>query len=74
MIKLIRFSSLLLCLFFVGLSICISGNAQSLQAKYILALSDVDMVATAYIDCNLGATVEQPDTLSIISVPFTDTP
>lgn len=74
MIKLIKFPLLLLCLFFMGLGICLSGNAQSPQAKYILALSDVDMVATAYIDGNLGATVEQPDTLSIIPLPFTDNP
>ncbi len=31
------------------------------------------MVATAYVDGNLGATVEQPDTLSIIPVPFSNT-
>ena len=51
---------------------CLATNAQSSQAKYILALSDVDMVATAYIDGDLGATVEQPDTLSVIPVPFTN--
>jgi DNA-binding beta-propeller fold protein YncE len=70
--KLIKFSLVLLWLFLMGLSICLSGNAQSPQARYILALSDVDMVATAYIDGNLGATVKQPDTLSIIPVPFTN--
>ena len=73
MTKLIKLPFLLLCLFSIGLGVCISTNAQSPQAKYILALSDVDMVATAYIDGNLGATVEQPDTLSIIPVPFTNT-
>ena len=71
MTKPIKFLLGLLCLFF-GLSMCLSTNAQSPQAKYILALSDVDMVATAYIDGDLGATIEQPDTLSIIPVPFTN--
>ena len=68
-----KFFLVLLCLFLLGLNICLSSNAQSPQAKYVLALSDVDMVATAYIDGNLGATVEQPDTLSVIPVPFSNT-
>lgn len=35
------------------------------QASYILSLSDVDMVGTAYEDGQLGPRVAQPDTLSI---------
>ena len=73
MTKSIKFFIGFLCLFFIGFNICLSSNARSPQAKYVLALSDVDMVATAYIDGNLGATVEQPDTLSVISVPFPNT-
>ena len=72
MTKLIKFPLGLLFLFLIGFSIFLATNAQSLQAKYILAVSDVDMVATAYVDGNLGATVEQPDTLSIIPVPLTE--
>ena len=73
MTKSIKFFIGFLCLFLVGFNIYLSSNARSPQAKYILALSDVDMVATAYIDGNLGATVEQPDTLSVIPVPFSNT-
>ena len=72
MTKSTKFFLAFLGLFFIGINIYFSANAQSPQANYVLALSDVDMVATAYIDGNLGATVEQPDTLSIIPVPFTD--
>lgn len=72
MIKLFKFLGL--CLFLIVSFYLLSTNAQSPQARYILALSDVDMVATAYVDGNLGTTVEQPDTLSIIPVPFTDAP
>ena len=71
--KSIKFFIGFLCLFLIGFNICLSSNARSPQAKYVLALSDVDMVATAYIDGNLGATVEQPDTLSVIPVPFSNT-
>ena len=73
MTKSIKFFIGFLCLFFIGFNICLSSNARSPQAKYVLALSDVDMVATAYIDGNLGATVEQPDTLSVVPVPFSNT-
>ena len=38
------------------------------QSSHLLALSDVDMVATAYEDGQLGAVVEQPDTLSIFDL------
>lgn len=35
------------------------------QAQYVLSLSDVDMVGTAYEDGQLGPIVPQPDTLSV---------
>lgn len=35
------------------------------QAQYVLSLSDVDMVGTAYEDGQLGPVVPQPDTLSV---------
>ena len=40
-------------------------NTTPPEARYILALSDVDMVGTAYEDGLLGAEVPQPDTLSL---------
>ncbi len=41
------------------------------QGRYLLALSDVDMVATAYEDGNLGAAVPNAqDTLAIAKLPF----
>ncbi|MEM6256674.1 MAG: beta-propeller fold lactonase family protein [Cyanobacteria bacterium P01_D01_bin.156] len=41
------------------------------QGRYLLALSDVDMVATAYEDGNLGAVVpDTEDTLAIAKLPF----
>jgi DNA-binding beta-propeller fold protein YncE len=41
------------------------------QGRYLLALSDVDMVATAYEDGDLGAAVPNTqDTLAIAKLPF----
>lgn len=37
------------------------------HAQYVLALSDVDMVGTAYEDGQLGSMVSQPDTLSVFA-------
>jgi DNA-binding beta-propeller fold protein YncE len=39
--------------------------AQTPTARFVLGVSDVDMVGTAYIDGRLGPTVAQSDTLSI---------
>jgi DNA-binding beta-propeller fold protein YncE len=39
--------------------------AQTPTARFVVGVSDVDMVATAYIDGRLGPTVSQRDTLSI---------
>jgi hypothetical protein len=41
------------------------------QGRYLLALSDIDMVATAYEDGNLGATIPNTqDTLAIAKLPL----
>lgn len=37
------------------------------QARYVMALSDVDMVGTAYEDGLLGPVIDQPDTLSLFA-------
>jgi DNA-binding beta-propeller fold protein YncE len=43
------------------------------QGRYLLALSDVDMVATAYEDGNLGAAVPNTqDTLAIAKLPLSN--
>ncbi len=51
-----------------AIAISVSSNAQSPTARYLLSLSDVDMVGTAYIDGNLGSPVEQLDTLSVFDL------
>ena len=51
-----------------AIAIGVSSNAQTPTARYLLSLSDVDMVGTAYIDGNLGPPVEQLDTLSVFDL------
>jgi 6-phosphogluconolactonase (cycloisomerase 2 family) len=48
--------------------IAIASPSQAQTARYVLSLSDVDMVGTAYIEQNLGPRVAQPDTLSIFDL------
>lgn len=60
--------ALLGLVFVLGWSIPLNGVQKPSimpQASYVLALSDVDMVGTAYEDGQLGPSVDQPDTLSV---------